>query len=306
LGARAASNSGDTGKGFGYGQRMLTALHGLTDADLAAIAGLEGRVVAHDGGRLKLEWGVLRTRSGNQVDDLMWRDGNRALGFLGFYSFGGADLELTGMVDPVARREGIGDALLAAAIPIARERGWSKALLVTPRSSPAGKAFALAHGAVLEHSEHHLSLGPTPPAAAHDVHVALRPAADADTAEVSRILATAFGSEHPTPVQADGEDEQTYVIAREAVTVGTVRVSRQGTSAGIYGFAVDPPLQGKGIGRAVLNQLCTQLRADACEHVTIEVEVDNERALDLYLSVGFEPRTTEDYYSLTFEGTPTG
>src|SRR5277367_5955708 len=105
-------------------------MRGLSEADLSAIADLEQRVIAHDHGRLKLEWGELRTRSGERVDDLLWRDGGKLLGFLGFYSFGGAVLELAGMVDPAVRRTGIGTALLEAALPIGRERGFSQALLV--------------------------------------------------------------------------------------------------------------------------------------------------------------------------------
>lgn len=118
---------------------MLSELRGLSDADLAAIADLERRVLAHDGGRLKLEWTALRERSGERVDDLLWRDGDRLLGFLGLYSFGSADLELAGMVDPAVRRQGIGTALLNAAKPLGRDRGFAQALLVTPaRPRPAG------------------------------------------------------------------------------------------------------------------------------------------------------------------------
>jgi len=39
---------------------------GLSAADLAAVVELERRVVAADSGRLKLEWGTLRSRSGDQ------------------------------------------------------------------------------------------------------------------------------------------------------------------------------------------------------------------------------------------------
>ena len=73
---------------------------GLDERRLAAIADLEARVVAHDGGRLKLEWGELRTRPGDRVNDLLWWGQGSLLGFLGLYAFGGGQLELVGMVDP--------------------------------------------------------------------------------------------------------------------------------------------------------------------------------------------------------------
>ena len=62
---------------------MVELSSGLSAAALDAIADLEGRVVAADGGRLNLEWNALRHRSGQDVEDVLWWDGERLLGFLG-------------------------------------------------------------------------------------------------------------------------------------------------------------------------------------------------------------------------------
>jgi ribosomal protein S18 acetylase RimI-like enzyme len=80
--------------------------------------------------------------------------------------------------------------------------------------------------------------------------------------------------------------------------VGTARLSLDAHGGAIHGFAVVPELQGRGIGRQALRQFCRLLRADGAEQVRLEVAVENERALGLYTSVGFEPVTTEDYYAL--------
>jgi ribosomal protein S18 acetylase RimI-like enzyme len=278
---------------------VLSASYGLSDADLAAIADLERRVVDHDGGRLKLEWGALRSRPAEQVNDILWRDGDRVTGFLGFYSWGSADLELAGMVDPAVRRTGIGTALLDAAVPIAVGRGFAKALLITPRDSAAGRAFALSRGGVLEHSEHFMSLGATPTAEPLDPALTLRPATDADRDDVIAILGAGFGHAPSDLAIVNSPEEHTLVIERGGVIVGTLRLTREGSIGSIYGLAVDPAYQGQGIGRDVLNRVCRQLRAEGADQVTLEVAVENERALDLYLSVGFEPQTTEDYYAIS-------
>jgi ribosomal protein S18 acetylase RimI-like enzyme len=110
---------------------MLELAQGLKPAQLDAIAELEERVVRHDGGRLKLEWGALRNRSPERVTDVLWWSGDRLLGFLGIYQFGSSTPELAGMVDPEARHQGIGSALLDWALPRVRERGCNRALLVT-------------------------------------------------------------------------------------------------------------------------------------------------------------------------------
>ena len=100
---------------------MLEQALGLSPRALDAIAELERSVVAADGGRLKLEWGRLRRRAGDRVEDLLWWDRDRLIGFLGIYGFG-SSLELAGMVAPDARRRGIGTALLDAAVPLCRAR----------------------------------------------------------------------------------------------------------------------------------------------------------------------------------------
>ena len=78
----------------------------------------------------------------------------------------------------------------------------------------------------------------------------------------------------------------------------TVRLTRNGEEAGIYGLAIDPTWQRQGIGRAVLRQVCEQLRQEGVRRVGLEVAVDNERALGLYTSIGFRAITVEDYYTI--------
>lgn len=92
--------------------------------------------------------------------------------------------------------------------------------------------------------------------------------------------------------------ERTVIVELSGSPVGTLRLRRDGSDARIYGFVIDPALQGRGIGRAALSQTCQQLRADGARRIGLEVDVENDRALTLYTSVGFTPFTTEDYFAL--------
>lgn len=277
---------------------MLALARGLTPVDLQAIAELEARTVGVDGGRLKLEWGVLSTRAGRDVEDLLWWDGDKLLGFLGLYAFAPPTAELAGMVDPDARRRGIATALLDAALPLCRERGYREVLLVTPRESSPGRSFALSRGAVLEHSEHALTLLSAPADGPANPAVTVRTATQADAAEVSKLLTTAFGTApHALQLQAT-ERVRTVLAELSGRVVGTLRLTREGEAAGIYGFAVDPAWQGRGIGRDVLRRVCQQLRDEGVHRIDLEVAVDNDHAMGLYTSLGFTPVTTEDYYAL--------
>jgi len=285
---------------------VLEPRHGLDDATLAAIGDLERRTVAADGGRLKLEWGVLRSRPADQVEDLLWWDGGRLVGFLGIYAFGAPTAELTGMVDPNFRRRGIATALLEAALPLCRERRYSRVLLVTPRTPPAAAALAQARGGVLDHSEHALQLDGDPADGPTDPRVTLRGMDAGDRAAVDALLRAGFGWERPQDEVADdaeveharSDEASTLVVELGGEVIGTLRRSRDQDAVGVYGFVIRPDHQGRGIGGDVLRRVCRQARADGATRVHLEVVVGNDRALGLYTAIGFERVATEDYYAL--------
>lgn len=252
---------------------------------------------------MKLEWGNLRARPTDQVNDLLWWRDGKLVGFCGIYLFGGEVPEITGMVDPDARRRGVATALLDAAVDICRGRGISRGLLVVPRPSVAGRELALRRGGTLDHSEHAMLLEGEPTEGASDPDIVLRPAVVADADAVGRILDSAFDW---TPrdldqlIARESARERTLVVELRGELVATMRVTQDGDTGGIYGFAVDPSLQGRGIGRDVLRRGCRLLREQGMRRVALEVAVENERALGLYTSIGFRPVTTEDYYALAF------
>jgi ribosomal protein S18 acetylase RimI-like enzyme len=278
---------------------VIELAHGLSGRARHAISDLEMRVLAADGGRLKLEWRALESRNGQEVNDVLWWDGERVLGFLGLYAYGGHAVEIAGMVDPDARRGGIATRLLEEALPICRARRFDRALLIIPRQSEAGQALAVDREAVLDHSEHALLLTGPPAEGDADPSIELRTATSADVPELSRLLSAGFGGSWPDPLGQASDASRTLLVEREGVPVGTIRVTRdRDDRGGIYGFAVDPAWQGRGIGRDVLRRACLGLRAEGVQRIGLEVEVENDHALGLYLSLGFTQATTEDYYAL--------
>jgi ribosomal protein S18 acetylase RimI-like enzyme len=276
---------------------MLELARGLAPEALAGLARLEADTVAADGGRLKLEWGTLTSRSDDEVNDVLWWEDGRLVGFVGLYAFGGSTVEVTGMVHPGARRRGIGTRLLDEASSLCRARGEDRFLLVAPRSSVGARVMAESRGGTLDHSEHALDLteevadGPTDPA------IDLREAAADDIPAIARILTEAFG--HPwLPLDIAAEREPTLVAQRDESVIATLRVHRSPEEWGIYGFAVEPGLQGRGIGRDLLRRVCRQANEAGVTRLHLEVEVTNDRALGLYTSLGFTRTSTEDYFAI--------
>jgi ribosomal protein S18 acetylase RimI-like enzyme len=271
----------------------------LSRRQLDALATLESSVVSADGGRLKLEWGVLRDRPGDSTRDFLWLEDDEPVGFLGLYAFGSGTVEVAGMVHPDSRRQGIATALLEAALPTCVAQGGGHVLLVVPGQSAAGREFALGRGAELEHSEHALVLYQRPIDGPADPRISIRAASREDFDDLSELLVTAFGhpAQHPHEFDRIGRS-RTVVVELGGAIVGTVRLTIDGVRGGIYGFAIKPELRGRGIGRDVLRRVTADLFDAGATSVGLEVSVDNDRALGLYLSLGFERVSTEDYYEL--------
>ncbi|HTW13019.1 MAG TPA: GNAT family N-acetyltransferase, partial [Solirubrobacteraceae bacterium] len=262
---------------------------GLSPAQLEAIAALERRVVAHDGGRLKLEWGRLSTRPGDRAQDMLAWDGQQLVGFAGLYGHGPPQIELAGMVDPAHRRRGIGGRLLDGALALAAAAGAHEPLLIVPRGSVGGGVLAAHHGAALDHSEHALLLRGEPVDGPSDPLLTMRSAERRDVPAITALMSSGFGFAPPDVAERLTEEGvRSLVFEREGMVVGTLRAALTGENAGVYGFVVEARLRGRGIGRDALRRACHALREGGASTVGLEVEVENDRALRLYTTLGFE------------------
>src|SRR5205807_4574378 len=113
---------------------------------------------------------------------------------------------------------------------------------------------------------------------AADPALSLRPATAADLPFVSGLLEVAFGEPAPDDLagRLDSPHERTVLVEVKGAAVGTLHVTRDLDDAGIYGFAVDPRWQGRGIGRDALRRACEQLRAVGARRIGLEVAVEND------------------------------
>jgi ribosomal protein S18 acetylase RimI-like enzyme len=276
---------------------VLDLARGLSPDALSALATLEADVVSADGGRLKLEWSVLGSRPGDIVEDVLWWEEGRLVGFLGLYSFGGSPVELSGMVHPTFRRRGIGTRLLDEAMALSRARGHDHVLLVTPRASPGARIMAESRRGVLDHSEHAMDLEGAPTEVLSDPSLTLRTARSDDAFAMDQILTEAFGHS-PGPLNLEEPGQSVLVAEHDGEVIATLRVSKSTDSWGIYGLAVDSKHRGAGVGRDLLGRVCRQANENGVTRLHLEVEVNNDRALGLYTSLGFTRTTTEDYFAI--------
>ena len=276
---------------------MTTPVRRLTDLDKttrAAVVALAERAEQADGVAPLNEAALIGLRPGaahQTIHLVACRDG--PVGYAALQRLGDT-VTAQLVVDPAARRTGIGTALLAAA---GRPDGlWAFGDL------PAAQAFAAARGLVAAREllmmATELPAAPVDPPTPREVRI--RPYLPADEEAVLGINARAF-AHHPEQAAMDAadfagrraqpwyRDEDLLVAVRAGLPVGFHWTKRHSASVGeVYVLAVDPDAHGGGIGTALLLAGLNHLRAAGIGRVILYVEGDQRVAGHLYRSHGFE------------------
>jgi [ribosomal protein S18]-alanine N-acetyltransferase len=129
---------------------------------------------------------------------------------------------------------------------------------------------------------------------AHVEPVTIGALTPADAARCAELEAELFDGDDPWPAVAFHRElasqHNHYVAARTADTlVGYGGISRLGRKPPfeyeVHTIGVDPAYQGRGIGRRLLDELLKFADAGV---VYLEVRTDNEVAIALYRSMGFD------------------
>ncbi len=140
--------------------------------------------------------------------------------------------------------------------------------------------------------------------------VPIRPMEEDDLPAVARVDALAF---EPTWRLSLRALRRTYpylllslVALAQGRVVGYITVMPTVGGAHIARLAVAPEHQGKGIGRALIQQALAQLVAQGIQRVTVNTNQENRVALHLYNRMGFR-RAPLDYtvWKISLEAEPT-
>lgn len=134
--------------------------------------------------------------------------------------------------------------------------------------------------------------------------VLIRRMAEADIPEVTRVDNAAFEplwhNSLDTLQRAFSQALIATVAETEQGIIGYQMTTGHGPRAHLARLAVDPGLQGRGIGRALVSDLFAYLTRTGTTRLSVNTQSDNRVSLKLYKSMGFI-RTGEEYPVYTFE-----
>ncbi len=273
-----------------------------TEDELAEAAELLALCDAYEGLYTKLDTTMLRARSGQETDDFLYYMDGQLVGLLSFNSYGHEEREVTGVVHPEYRREGIFTLLMAAAREEAKQRGIHRLIVICERFSRSGQGFIEAIGARYDNSEHKMILQKLQERGPYAEQVRLRKADLHDVDIIAFIVSLSFGQSEEGARRFTAESMQKphtayYVGEWQGAVVGCLSLSYGDKETGIYGFGVLPQYRRRGIGRQMVEQVVHIIQAASQKPIALEVEAgDEDNAIKLYRSCGFKEVTTYGYY----------
>ena len=278
----------------------------LTPDEIAAISRLVDICNAHDGLRMRIGLEMLRERGGDETNDFLYYADGQLVGYLEADSYGRKDKELAGMVHPDYRRQGIFTALFTAAKEEFERRGVQKLIFICEHISESGRAFLATTGADYAYAEHEMWLGTFHERGRRSEGLLMRRADARDIDTIVSLLATDSGNVEDvkawvTELMGKPGEYWLFLATLNDQTLGTVRLDFMEEVTGIYAFEVRLGYRGLGYGREMLEQLIHIARAANNKPIMLDVETGNTNAVGLYLSCGFEVKTTYDYYELNLE-----
>ncbi|WP_026693839.1 GNAT family N-acetyltransferase [Peribacillus kribbensis] len=268
---------------------------------LHEIRELQDQCEKADGIQLKLNWGTLEKKEESELQDCSHFEDGRLIGFAGVYDFGNK-VEICGMVHPDYRRKGICTGLYQKAMKMAGASRGREILLNAPENSLTAKEFL--KNIPFEFSVSEFQMKWQEAQLEEEEGVELRLRTERDTSLEIELDHRCFGLKREEAASfnksAVREDRQkALIVEQDGTPVGKMRVScENGSDSWIYGFAVLPEFQGRGIGRKALKKIVLEEKRLGHD-IYLEVEARNENALKLYTSTGFQPFYTQDYYRYT-------
>ncbi|MBN2897388.1 MAG: GNAT family N-acetyltransferase, partial [Clostridia bacterium] len=288
----------------------LVACSFLDADDFTRVRALEAICRAYDGVALKLELeykaSVAKEAHTAQEakNEFMYKVNGEVVGYAGICGFDGVNLEVNGMVHPDYRRQGIFTKLTAMVMTEFESRHEKQMLLLCDDLSRPGQSFVHNTKALYKHSEYEMYLAMGENGTYDDYEgLSFRKATNEDAEIIAAQNAIYFGLPveevvMPMPETEEKRGMTMYLASLDQKVIGKVNLQLNDDEAAIYGLGVLPDYRGKGYGRGILKFAVSKALSLGAESVMLQVESENEKALNLYTKTGFKVTSKMDYYEL--------
>ena len=205
------------------------------------------------------------------------------------------------LVDPMYRKTGIEDALLSLLSKAFKDRQAVGELVALNEKDLYARKIIENYGYTYSFSEATFEAAAEETEMNHSIHI--RPYNEStDLEPLIEIFRETFGDLRDETVELIEMNTSVpgrviWVAELDGEVVGTLTTAKDVISQWITSLAVHPLHQRKGVATALLGWAKDFAYQSGEQQVLLEVEMENEEALSVYLKAGFQKRLQIDFYA---------
>ena len=254
-----------------------------------------------DGGTPLLYPNLLMQRRNSESNWLMIEH-EQCVGMASVYYFYDEACEITLMVAPDHRKQGIATQLLKLLMPQLWQHGMKRLIFTVGTDSPY-KSWLQEKGLTYLTSEYHMQREGYDPKLMGERELQVRPARRRDIEVLCQIDDQCF-SHRPEMAERFASlinDAQYTLLVAEYnhKIIGKAHIHWQNNEAVLSDIAILPLYQGQGLGGELLASAIGKALKEGFNRQTLDVETTNAHALQLYKRYGFKTFDAHDYWQLS-------
>ena len=269
---------------------MLTFVECFNRKQFNQLKALLNACKKQDGNTIPVYEAVLARRR-HPACNMLYYHHQKLVGFLGIYFFYESACELSLMIAPDARGQGISRKLLNKSLPFLRQNHIQEIVFSTPYGliNPT----LTSETPQFQHTEFAMFRNDKTPVTQKDKSLIVRTAKVCDIPLLCDIHKRCFAGstdkreEHFMALLK--RPERTLFIAElDGHAVGKAHIYWEAKGARFSDIAILPPMQHKGYGRALLSYCINHALIKGKFDLSLDVEAQNQNALTLYQALGFK------------------
>lgn len=284
--------------------KQFTKLSRLHKTDLKAIKNLLDRCLQQDEFRIKLYWNILQNRLTQELNDLFYFVDGNLVGYLSLFTFDCDEAEVSVMVHPKYRHQGIYKKLIAEALLELQQRRISKCLYICPQGSRIDENYLKRFQAeyVFSQVEMRATEIPTFPQLPD---VQLRLGELSDLPLIAKIGMLGFNASFDEALQRFSENmreknRRVWLLSTEKhQNIGKIHVRYDDNrTAFLHDLCILPEYRGNRYALAMILKTMQMLRQSGQGVFMLDVECNNTGALKLYEMCGFKKISAYNFWRI--------
>lgn len=232
---------------------------------------------------------------------LLFYSKKKLAGFLSVFFFYNDACEISLMIAPSFRKQGLATLMLKEMLPFTMDPEIKTLVFSIPHH--LNHDNLIEHHFTYQHSEFQMQRISKKPLLFDKENITVRQAFIEDIPALNSIDGACFNSSSKDMEARFKEllhhrDYQLYIAHKNGKPIGKAHIYFEQNTARFSDIAILPSLQGQGLGSALLAHCINTCLNRNIRHLSLDVETTNQTALSLYTRLGFDIINAYDFWSI--------